>query len=132
MLGKNIVLKSMLNMIRLDTNYILRYLVNDNAKMAEIAEDAILNKNVYISNEVLAEVIYVLEGVYHVNKDEIVSVLLKLISQSNIAMQDKYFMGEVLEIFKIKNLDFVDCLLCVYSRVDEILTFDKKLQKCIG
>ncbi len=30
-----------------------------------------------------------------------------------------------------KNLDFVDCLLCAYSRDDTIKTFDKRLLKCI-
>ncbi len=29
-------------MIRLDTNYIIRYLINDDEKMAEIAENIIL------------------------------------------------------------------------------------------
>ena len=53
-------------MIRLDANYILRYLVNDNEKMATIAEKAILTQEVFIANEVLAEVVYVLNGVYGV------------------------------------------------------------------
>jgi len=39
---------------------------------------------------------------------------------------------QTFEIFKTKNLDFVDCLLCAYLNQDEIATFDKKLNKCIS
>ena len=53
-------------MIRIDTNYIIRYLVNDNIEMANIAENTLTTKNVFISNEILAEVVYVLLGVYEV------------------------------------------------------------------
>ena len=58
-------------MIRIDANYIIRYFVNDNEKMAEIAEESLMNEEVFISHEVLAEVIYVLGGVYAIEKKEI-------------------------------------------------------------
>ena len=118
-------------MIRLDANYILRYLINDNEKMAIVAEKAILTQDVFISNEVLAEVVYVLNGVYGLSKEEISLGLLKLINLNNISCLDKNIVINALEIFGKKRLDFVDCLLCVYSTNDEVLTFDKKLLKCI-
>jgi len=92
-------------MIRVDTNYIIRYLINDDIEMANIAEIILTSKKVFISNEILAEVVYVLSRVYKI---------------------------PTFKIFKTKNLDFVDCLLCAYSKEDEIVTFDKKLNKCIS
>lgn len=118
-------------MIRLDSNYILRYLVNDDKNMANIAEDVINDKNVYISNEVLAEVVYVLRGVYKASKEKIFLDLSELINFENIYTSNKAIIQKALKIYKDKNLDFVDCLLCSYSEIDEILTFDKKLNKCI-
>jgi len=118
-------------MIRLDTNYILRYLLNDNEKMATVAEAVIVHQNVFIANEVMAEVVYVLEGVYTLSRDEIATVLLALLKETNIEVIDKYMLLKGLEIYSKKKLDFVDCLLCAYAEVDEVLTFDKKLQKCI-
>ena len=118
-------------MIRLDTNYILRYLLNDNEKMATVAEEAILHHEVHIANEVWAEVVYVLEGVYDLEKEKISSVLLSLLQSDNIQVIDKYTLIKALEIFAQKKLDFVDCLLCAYAGVDEVLTFDKKLKKCV-
>ena len=118
-------------MIRLDTNYILRYLLDDNAKMAAMAEEVILHKEVFIANEVIAEVVYVLEGVYGLDREEISDVLLALLKSDNILVIDKYMVAVALEIFAKERLDFVDCLLCAYGSIDEVLTFDQKLQRCV-
>ena len=115
-------------MIRVDANYIIRYFVNDNEKMAEIAEETLMNEEIFIANEVLAEVIYVLEGVYEIPKEDIVTNLITLLNQKNVTSLNTV---EALTIFLDKNIDFVDALLCAYSSKDEIRTFDKKLLKCI-
>jgi len=119
-------------MIRVDTNYIVRYLVNDNIEMADIAEEILTKRNVFISNEILAEVVYVLFGVYNISKEEISNQLSELISFDNISVSNHNIIQKSLDIFKTKNLDFVDCLLCAYSNQDERVTFDKKLNKCIS
>ena len=129
--GSGILLKSIAKMTRLDTNYILRYLLNDNEKMATVAESVIMHQKVFIANEVMAEVVYVLEGVYTLSRGEIAKVLTALLKETNIDAIDKYMLLKGLEIYSQKKLDFVDCLLCAYSEADEVLTFDKKLQKCI-
>ena len=118
-------------MIRIDTNYIVRYFINDNEEMADEAERILLSKKVFIANEIIAEVIYVLDGVYNISRDKIANLLLELISFQNILVINKKVLKESLEIYKVKNLDFVDCLLCAYSKEDDILTFDKKLNNCI-
>jgi len=119
-------------MIRVDTNYIIRYLVNDNIEMADIAEEILTIKNVFISNEVLAEVVYVLFGVYKISKADIANQLLELIEFDNVSVSNIKIIKKAFELFKTKNLDFVDSLLCAYSTQDEIVTFDKKLNKCIA
>jgi predicted nucleic-acid-binding protein len=117
-------------MVRIDANIILRFLIGDNREMMEIAKK-VLSKNVYLSNEVSAEVIYVLEKFYKIERSVIVDKLVKLIEMDNIYNFDKHFVLKALEIYKSQNLDFVDTLLCAYSEIDEIVTFDKKLLKCI-
>jgi len=119
-------------MIRVDTNYIVRYLVNDNIEMADIAEEILTSKNIFISNEIFAEVVYVLFGVYKISKIDISNQLLELINFENISVSNIKVIKQIFELFKTKNLDFVDCLLCAYSIQDEIFTFDKKLNKCIS
>ncbi len=119
-------------MIRIDTNYIIRYLVNDDVKMADIAEEILTTKEVFISNEILAEVVYVLLGVYQISKVDIANSILELIGFDNISTSNFDVTKKAFEIFKAQNLDFVDCLLCAYSKYDEIVTFDQKLNKCIA
>ena len=119
-------------MIRIDTNYIVRYLVNDNIEMAEMAEEILTSRNVFISNEIFAEVVYVLLGVYKIKKEDISNQFLELIDFENISVSNLKVIKQSFELFKTKNLDFVDCLLCAYSRQDKIVTFDKKLNKCIS
>jgi predicted nucleic-acid-binding protein len=106
-------------------------LTNDNIEMADIAENILMNEVVFISHEVFAEVIYVLMGVYSISKIEISDMLVKLISFENIHTLNDNITIASLKIFKEKNIDFVDCLLCAYSNNDTIKTFDKKLLKCI-
>jgi len=118
-------------MIRVDTNYILRYLINDNQEMAEIAENVLMNYKVFISNEIFAEVVYVLEGFYKISREEISKTLIEIIEWENIHTLNDNILINALKIYKSKKLDFVDCLLCAYSKYDDVLTFDKKLNKCI-
>ena len=121
-----------LKMIRIDTNYIIRYLVNDDVEMADVAEEILTTKSVFISNDILAEVVYVLMGVYQIPKIDVADRLLELLNFDNILVSDKNIINKAFKIFKDRNLDFVDCLLCAYSKKDEIVTFDRKLNKCIA
>jgi len=119
-------------MILLDTNYILRYLLADNEKMFQDAKAIIENHYFFILQEVIAEAVYVLEGVYKVPKEEVVEVLKKFILLENLSMYgSKDIMIEALHLYQDKNIDFVDSILCALKGKYEIKTFDKKLQKCL-
>ena len=118
-------------MIKVDTNIIVRYIVDDIKEMADIAQNILENEEVFIANEVLAEVIYVLCGIYEFSREDVVDVLIKFVDFENLNFENKYFLRKALILFKTTKLDFVDCLLCAYSEIDEIKTFDKKLLKCI-
>ena len=47
------------NMVIFDTNMILRYLLNDNEEMKNTAKRYLIDDKVYVTIEVIAEVIYV-------------------------------------------------------------------------
>ena len=119
-------------MVMLDANMILRYLLNDNAEMAEKAEKYINDKNAVVTIEVIAEVIYVLKGVYDLDRDETVSTIKKLLPL--VSCQENGVVSLALDTYGERNLDFIDCVLFAYNRVKgfEIATFDKKLLKLLG
>lgn len=112
----------------LDTNMILRYLLNDNKKMADEAEKIIREGSVLVTIEVIAEVVYVLKGVYSIERETIKSSLLDFLSEVQTAEPE--IMKLALETYANKSLDFVDCILYAYNQVKgyEIKTFDKKLK----
>ena len=62
-------------MILLDANMILRYLLNDNEEMADQAERAVNSGEAAVTIEVMAEVVYVLKGVYAMERDKIADTL---------------------------------------------------------
>lgn len=69
----------------LDTNMILRYLLNDNRKMADEAEKVISEGSVQVTIEVIAEVVYVLKGIYSIERDKIKLCLLEFLSEVNVS-----------------------------------------------
>lgn len=114
----------------LDANAILRFLLRDNEEQFQQVRDCINRKYCYVTLEVIAEVSYVLEGLYQVPRQDIVINFRKLNNDVNILNADVLLRG--LEIFdKTPKLDFVDCLLYGYKieKGMEVITFDKKLQK---
>ncbi len=114
----------------LDANAVLRFLLRDNEEQFQKVKSVIQSKNCYITMEVLAEVSYVLEGLYQVTREDIVSNFRKLNNDVIILNADVLLRG--LEIFdKTPKLDFVDCLLYGYQKEKgiSIVTFDKKLRK---
>ena len=95
----------------IDANVILRYLLGDHPQMSEKAKK-VIEAGAFTLPEVLAEVVYVLKGIYKVERAEIAKVLID-------------FLDEI----SIENQDFVDCVLIARHRIlgDEVVSFDKKL-----
>ncbi|MDE7311228.1 MAG: PIN domain-containing protein [Eubacterium sp.] len=119
-------------MVMLDTNMILRYLLNDNEQMASEAESIIKKGDVLVGIEIIAEAAYVLKGVYSVNRKEIAESLLGFLGEVHAAEMEVLKLG--IETYAESSLDFPDCILYAYNRVKgyEIKTFDKKLNKLLN
>lgn len=116
------------NVCVLDTNAILRYLLEDIQEQYEAVRKKVQSKNCSATLEVIAEVCYVLDGIYGLSRTQIIDALKKLCADINVENDDVLL--RAFEIFdKPPKLDFVDCLLYGYNvaRGVDILTFDKKL-----
>ena len=59
----------------IDANVILRYLLRDHPQMSEEAKK-VIEEGAFTLPEVLAEVVYVLKGVYQVERTEIAKTLV--------------------------------------------------------
>ena len=117
------------NMVIFDTNMILRYLLDDNQEMADKAEQYLNAGIVSVTIEVIAEVVYVLKGVYSMERDKISDTIKGFLGIVNCREMD--VLNLALNTYAERNLDFVDCVLYGYhvAKGIEIATFDKKLIK---
>ena len=119
-------------MVYADANIIVRYVIGDDAAMAEKAEEAVNAHTIFILPEVFAEVVYVLTKVYGIERTDVADSMLELldfVSTTAPAVMQKAF-----ECYRESRLDFVDCILAAYRIAEgkEILTFDKKLNNFIA
>lgn len=116
-------------MLIIDTNIILRYLLNDHPELSERARSIISDNQVLIVTQVVAEVIYVLGGVYKSTRQEISESLNLIFSNENVTVENHDIVVNAVNEYKYSTLDFVDILLYSYSKVTgkEVATFDKKL-----
>ena len=113
-----------------DANVILRYLLNDNASFSVEARNIIENRQVQFPNEVCAEVVYVLQKVYNIPRQEITNSIISLLDFPNISA-DKLVLREAVKIYQNENIDFVDSVLIANNHLFGALihTFDNKIKK---
>ena len=140
-------------MIAVDTNVLLRYLLQDDQAQAEKSQKLINgSQKVLITDVVLTETIWVLTGKrYQISKDKIVDVIHALFAEQNIQFEDPQAVWCALKDYvnappikvkgKTKQADFPDALIINKAKrygqinnikVHPIYTFDKAAQKIEG
>ena len=115
------------NRMHIDTNYLLRYVLNDIPEQAEKAA-AVIMQGAEIYPEIVPEAVYVLQKIYKIERKDVSAALLDVLD--DVSVERKRQIQEALVLYGRTNLDYVDCLLLsgfLYDRKD-FATFDKKLQ----
>ena len=90
------------NTILFDTNMILRYLLNDHVEMAEQAEKYLNENDVVVTVEVIAEVVYVLKGVYELERKELADTIADFLQL--VQSRDMEVLQLALKTYGEKNL----------------------------
>ncbi len=115
----------------LDTNIIIRFLVGDHrehlAKSTEIFKDIESAKlQVEILEGVLMEAFFVLTKFYKLPKNEVINDLKTILAFNGVINSNKAILYETLTIVEVKNIDFVDALICAKSKLQGFgkLSFD--------
>lgn len=87
---------------------------------------------IFVTVEVIAEVVYVLNRVYSMERDMLADTIKGFLEL--VSCQEKDVPDFALDTFGDRNLDFVDCVLYGYHVIKsvEIATFDKKLLKLMA
>jgi len=111
-----------------DANVILRYLLNDNQEMARRAK-AVIEDGAYTKPEIIAEVVYVLKGVYKATRTDIRDFIREMLKA--VHCTESNAVAYAVDVYADTSLDFVDCLLIAYHILgkEDVFTFDKNLAK---
>ena len=94
----------------IDANVILRYLLKDDQILFEKAKNIIEHESVFVLNEVVAEIVYVLTKVYKIPKKEVSEILITLFSNDNFLFHSKKILFRALKIFSESSIDFIDSI----------------------
>ena len=120
----------------LDTNLIVRYLVQDHEKHAKAAGKLFEACDrgdlvVVVLPAVLAECVFVLDSFYEHSRENIAAALSTLISSPGVEISEPEIHLDALSRFRRTKLHFVDCLIAATSAAESapVATFDQDFRK---
>ena len=127
-------------MIGIDTNVLIRHLVQDDPGQSRAATHIITKQCTrddpgFINRIVLCEMVWVLESAYGYSKETVVSVLDKLLRTSQFKIEDPQSTWTAFRMYQHGKADFADCLLGAPNRLagcDSTVTFDHAASKLEG
>ena len=127
-------------MIGLDTNVVLRLLLNDDPAQRLRATKAIeqakgLAVRVTITLAVVLEMEWVLRSIAKMTKPQVLSILDLLLESYDIEIDNEKVLEQSLHIYANAACDFAECLfLAQYQRMgcQTMLTFDTKAARMAG
>ncbi len=116
-------------MLSVDTNVVIRLLVNDDRTQAKKARDLLIKNDFFLSKTVILECFWVLTYAYDINTNQALESLLKFSSLNNVILENQTSIFQAIELAQ-NGLDFADALhLTSSAHSDKLVTFDKKFIK---
>jgi predicted nucleic-acid-binding protein len=122
-------------MLAIDTNVLVRLVVNDDPAQAQVAQERTAN-GAWVSHLVLAETVWVLTGNFGLSRAAVADAIETLITHPNVALEDVAVVRNALKHFmQSKKIDFADCLILEIARKaghTPLGTFDRDFAKLDG
>ena len=119
-----------------DTNLIVRHLVQDHEKQARIAGRLFEACDrgefiLVILPAVLAECVFVLESFYQHRRADIAAALSRLVSSPGMELSGAAIHLDALDRYQRTNLHFVDCLIAATAAAEHVpvATFDREFRR---
>ena len=126
-------------MTALDTNVIVRYLVDDNAEHAEAAR-ALLDELTpgnpgFICREVIVEVAWVLERSYRFARTRVAEALMDLTASDSLIVENSDDVAAAAHLYRQGGAGFSDLMILAAAereRASPLYTFDRRLARMQG
>jgi predicted nucleic-acid-binding protein len=127
-------------LIGLDTNVVIRYLVQDDPKQASAAVRFIektlsVESPGFLSHIVLCEIVWVLEDCYSQSRAQIATILQTLFTARQIIVQETELAWKALRVLENRGGDFSDALIGLAGAAagcTHTVTFDKEAAQLDG
>ena len=127
-------------MIGLDTNVVIRYLVQDDKKQSAAAT-RFIEKSLttdapgYINHITLCEIVWVLQRCYGVTTPQVREIIEGLLTTKQLMVENVEITWKALRAYDAKNADFCDALIGqknIHSGCEHTVTFDKRAASLPG
>ena len=119
-------------MIGLDTNVLVRYLMQDDArqsaKASALMESLSAEQPRFVSLTALIELVWVLSSAYAHKRAEVATVLDTLLRSAALRIERSELAWRALKLFGSGSVDFADCLIaisCSANGCTRTMTFDR-------
>lgn len=124
-------------MLGIDTNVLVRFLVQDDDSQFEkarklIKREVAAGRRVFVNQLVLMETEWVLRSRYAVPKNQVIEAISGLLDSNDVKFEDEPVIEEALFIWKDSAADFADCLIGAKNRrlgCRATATFDSKASR---
>jgi predicted nucleic-acid-binding protein len=116
-----------------DTNILVRHLTGDPEGQARRASAFLAEADeLLLTDLVAAEVVYVLESFYEVERQRVAELLRAIIGFRSIEVLDAPLLFRALEIYEVDRIDFADAYLVASaetSGVGAVASFDRSIDR---
>ena len=126
-------------MIGLDTNVLVRYIMQDDARQSALATRLVEALSVespgFVPLVTVVELAWVLSSAYALDRGQVVQAFESLLRTKEIAVERAEIVWKALRVFRSANADFADCLIersAAVAGCDRTMTFDRGAAKSCG
>lgn len=118
--------------VALDTNIVLRLILNDVPAQTQLAEHVIQTNHCELSDLALTETVFVLEKVYKMNRTDVTKNITAVIRNAKLNCNRLAFERALPVYQDTPGVSINDCLLVACAELNNttpLMTFDQKLAK---
>jgi predicted nucleic-acid-binding protein len=126
-------------MIGLDTNVLVRYIMQDDARQSALAnrlvESLTAESPGFVPLVTVVELAWVLSSAYDLDRSQVVEAFESLLRTKEIVVERAETVWRALRIFQSANADFADCLIeraAFAAGCQRTMTFDRGAVKGCG
>ena len=126
-------------MIGLDTNVLVRYIMQDDAKQSPLANRLIESLSVespgFVPLVSVVELSWVLSAVYGLRRSQLTEAFEALLRTKELVIERAEIVWKALRIFQMAHTDFPDCLIASSASASgckRTMTFDRDAAKNSG